>query len=89
MSKRIETNVDGFNLEQFNADNPIFDPYVERLNDREVSDNGFCWGCNSEFDKATGKFISEADPNCEEITRQTDLCPRCKKFIRQDGMTFL
>lgn len=83
-----------FDLEKFNKENPILevgeestDPFVERVNSKELSETNGCWCCLKEFD-ATGKIISEADANGEDATSYSKLCPACKKLLGDTGYSF-
>jgi len=77
-----------FDMVTFDLENPVIDPFVERLNERERLESGHCWVCCNEFDKGSGKILRESDPNCYEIANRLDVCPACSGVINPDAFNF-
>lgn len=72
-----------FDLDKFEEENPVFDPFVERVNEREIAEPLHCWGCLGVYDRASGERIGEADPNGEEVTSMHDLCSECLTVTKE------
>lgn len=84
---RLVRPAETFDMVKFDLDHPVFDPFVERLNERERDDSDHCWGCHCTFDKS-GKRVGDADPDCEEISSHRFICSSCKTFLSNTGFIF-
>lgn len=76
-----------FNLEAFNKENPIIeigedlcDPFVERVNAKELGELKTCWHCLQLFDPASGLPVKEADYNGESSPTM-ETCSVCKRYV--------
>lgn len=81
MKSKIEKSERPFDLEAFEREFPVLDPFAERVNEREEHEAGQCWSCVGKFDIASGRYLGEADPNAYEIAEREYLCSDCKSLL--------